>query len=89
MKLIKVKKNSPPMKVTPTHYTVTLTEGEADVILGLLGATLLHSKARPSRSPYRLVERLQAGFEHMLRQDATETDTFRASIGVIYVREYR
>lgn len=89
MKVVKVKKTSPPPKKTPRRFTVELSEGEVDLILGLLARTFrLGSNVRIGHSPQRYANRLINDFAGMLGQAPWDTDTYQASKGEIYTTEY-
>lgn len=85
MKVVSVRKTTPPPLKTPRKFTVELTEGEADLILGLLGSSAV---PKVGQSPGRYVGRLIRGFQHMLGQKIAETDAFRHSYGEVWFSTY-
>jgi hypothetical protein len=95
MKILSAKKTSPPPRKTPRRFTVELTEGEADFILGLLASARLGAfdSTRLGQSPFRYAGRLLRGFQNMLGQRGNETDAFLHSYGEVwfglYTESYR
>lgn len=88
VRVIKVHKTNPPPKKTPRRFTVELTEGEADLILGLLATANATPSVKVGSSPFKYVKRLVPVFEKLLGQKADETDAFINSVGVSYFNEY-
>ena len=88
MRVVKVHKTNPPPKKTPRRFTVELSEGEADLLLGLLGTAVVTPTVKVGNSPYKYVKRLIPVFEKLLGQKAGETDSYVHSAGVTYYREY-
>jgi hypothetical protein len=90
MKVISSRKTSPPPRKTPRKFTVELTEGEADFILGLLASTRMSDEnlKTPGKSPFRYSRRLIRSFQNMLGQKAHETDSFIHSYGEVWFGTY-
>lgn len=68
-------------KQTPNVFTVEVTEGEADFILGLLAYVGGHAK----RSPRKYADRIRVALSKAVGYDYDETDAFRLIEGAPFV----
>lgn len=69
---------------TPRHIVLTLTEGEADFILGVLGNVGGH----PAKSPRKYADRIVKALHRVSGYHFTETDSFQLSNGHLECFEY-
>lgn len=89
MKVISTRTTTPPPRKTPRRFTVELTEGEADFILGLIeSAKPAWGLGKVNNSPLRYARRLRHNFQYMLGQKGEETDSYLHSFGEVYFHNY-
>lgn len=70
--------------VREDRFILTLTEGEADFILGILANIGGH----PTRSPRKYADRLHKALESVLGYTSTETDSAKLAYGDIRFDNY-
>lgn len=69
---------------TTRRVTLKLTEGEADLLVGLLA----NVSGNRTQSPRKYAERVRVALEEALGYTFEETDAFRLSLGDVEFRQY-
>lgn len=69
---------------TSRKVTLSLTEGEADFILGVAAQMGGH----PARSPRKYAKRVRSALEAALGYDFSQTDAYNLGLGAIEFRDY-
>lgn len=94
MKLLSTRVPSDPPKKSPKKYTIEITEGEADLLFGLLLQAEPYSDTceaptpPPGASPMKYVLRLRKVFQKELGLQAKNSDAYMLAEGLVLLHPY-